>query len=108
MAKHTLSQITRSPKTWSHLGSRFDATFRSFDRSQKCLSRHFSACALQRLYERIQGIQHRPVPRFGPAQFANGAAALIERLGPLRETASLGVLKNVAATQKKHSIERSR
>jgi lauroyl/myristoyl acyltransferase len=36
MAEHTLSEITRTPETWFHFGSRFGTTFSSFDRSEKC------------------------------------------------------------------------
>jgi hypothetical protein len=106
-AEHTISKITRPPQTGFHSGRRFEAAFRRFNRGQDRLARGLPADPLlQSLHEWIKRIQHGPIARLRATQFTDGAAALIERIGPLRQSRCARFLQNAAATQKKHPVER--
>src|SRR5580704_9324773 len=109
IAEHSITKVTRAAQPGLHLRCRFRAALRCFQRGEHRVRCCFQTCGLlQSLGEGIECIQHGAVARLCATQFADGLAALTQGFGPLRESSCADALKCTAATQKKHSIERSR
>ena len=104
MAKHSIAQIAGSSQFWLHLSSCFSAPFCCFQGGPYCL-RSWLVLLFQRVYEGIECVEHGAIARRCATQFANGPATLFQRLHPLRALDGAGAPENVAAAQKKYSIE---